>query len=576
MQKPHDLTGSRPRVLVLGREIRAFLSVIRSLGRANLEVHVGMCADDDIALKSNYVSAFHAIPEHKPESTAWLDRISELIRTYEYALVVPTHDESAIPMQIHKDELAEIGCIYNLSEDAFDIAFDKIKSSELAASLGVKLPKQATIDIAELNDGPPVDFNFPIVIKPSSSYTQDDLAQRREVTVVSSTPQLMDTVSKNSGWGEVLIQEVFHGVGTGVEVLANNGEILAIFQHERVHEPLGGGASSYRKSVSLNPELKLATEKLIAALKYTGVAMVEYKIDLDTGDWIFIEINGRFWGSLPLALASGVDFPFYLYDLLVNANTEQRPAGKENVFCRNLRRDVYWNIDNLKERRTDEPSPDSIPLSIVLQETLRLITFRDHIDSFTIDDPKPGFIEFREIGAMVVAKGHSFARRRIRNSRPMRYRNSNKIRDIVHSSEQILFVCSGNICRSPFAEHYAKSALPGVFSVKSSGFHPQDNRCSPFQAIGAALRFEIDLRTHRSSTISEMMVEDSNIIFVFEEKNYERFCVEFPDSTEKVFFLGDLKPQGDYEIEDPYGGDEKRFIDIYNQIRSSIDALRLK
>ena len=457
-------------VLVLGRDIRAFLSVIRSFGRSNLLVHVGMCTPDDLALKSKYVHKYHDIPEYSPNSSEWIDRITQLVGDYGFKLIVPTHDESAIPIQIYRDQLSEICAVYQLNPETFGIAFDKIKSSQLAADLGVNVPKQLTISIEKLNGKLPAEFHFPIVVKPASSYTADDLSQRREVMIVKSSNQLADVIERHKDWGEILIQEIFQGVGVGVEVLANAGNILAIFQHERVHEPLNGGASSYRKSVPLNPELQDATQKLIGALNYTGVAMVEYKLNRENGTWIFIEINGRFWGSLPLAIASKVDFPFYLYDLLVNNNSQSRPRGKIHVYCRNLRRDLYWNIDNLKERLAPNPAKGSTPLSIVALEFLRLFTFRDHIDSFTIDDPKPGLAEFREIGSMVVAKGNSFLKRRIRNATFVKKLTAQRIKGIVHSSRQILFVCSGNICRSPFAEIYAKSILPRVISVRSCGF----------------------------------------------------------------------------------------------------------
>lgn len=562
-------------VLVLGRDIRAFLAVIRSLGRAKLQVHVGMCPEDDMALKSKYITDYHDIPEYTPTSEGWINAITSLVQAHKYKLIIPTHDESAIPMQIYQDKLKPLVNTYSLASDVFDVAFDKIKSSELAAQLGVKLPRQASIELSDLKSGLPKDFSLPIVIKPSSSYTKEDLGIRREVTMVKSPAQLQDVVDKFSNWGEVLIQEVFSGIGTGVEVLAKEGKILAIFQHMRVHEPIGGGASSYRKSVKINPELQKATEDLISALNYSGVAMVEFKFDPQTNDWIFIEINGRFWGSLPLAIASGVDFPYYLYDLMVNGNDSIRPLGKTEVYCRNLKRDLYWHIDNLKERRSANPLPDSIPMSTVAKELFRFITMREHVDSFALDDPKPGLEEFREIIAMVFAKAHSFAKRSIRNSSIVRKHRSKKIKDIVHSAQQIVFVCSGNICRSPFAEYYAKQHLPKVIAMRSCGFHDRTERHSPKQAMASAQRFNIDLTSHRSKVISDVLLEESDIIFIFEEKNFERLAEEYPKHIAKAFFLGDLKPTGDYEIEDPYGGDFDRFTTIYQQVAYSLDTLRL-
>ena len=54
----------------------------------------------------------------------------------------------------------------------------------------------------------------------------------------------------------------------------------------------------------------------MADLRYTGLIMVEFRINVETDDWALIETNGRFWGSLPLAVAAGVDFPRYLYEML--------------------------------------------------------------------------------------------------------------------------------------------------------------------------------------------------------------------------------------------------------------------
>src|SRR5581483_2233614 len=118
--------------------------------------------------------------------------------------------------------------------------------------------------------------------------------------------------------------------------------------HERVHEPLMGGGSSYRRSVAPDPELVAATERMLRALDYTGVAMVEFKKDKRTGAWIFIEINGRFWGSLPLAVACGADFPFWLAELLVGGRREFPKRYDLGVTCRNTTLDLEWLRDNLR------------------------------------------------------------------------------------------------------------------------------------------------------------------------------------------------------------------------------------
>lgn len=96
------------------------------------------------------------------------------------------------------------------------------------------------------------------------------------------------------------------GVGGGQEFLSREGRILTVFQHERVHEPPGGGGSSYRRSVPLDGEMLRQSHSLLEQLRWTGVAMVEYKKDPVSGDFALMEINGRFWGSLSLAVAANL------------------------------------------------------------------------------------------------------------------------------------------------------------------------------------------------------------------------------------------------------------------------------
>jgi predicted ATP-grasp superfamily ATP-dependent carboligase len=68
----------------------------------------------------------------------------------------------------------------------------------------------------------------------------------------------------------------------------------------------------HAKAVSLDAELLGRSERLLDAFGWNGVAMIEYKLDAPTGTPYLMEINGRFWGSLQLAIDSGVDFPALL------------------------------------------------------------------------------------------------------------------------------------------------------------------------------------------------------------------------------------------------------------------------
>src|SRR5262249_43391057 len=153
---------------------------------------------------------------------------------------------------------------------------------------------------------------------------------------------------------------------------------------ERVHEPLGGGGSSYRKSVALDPELFEATKALMRALRYTGVAMAEFKIDPERKTHVFLEINARFWGSLPLAIAAGADFPFWLYEPLVAGRRDFPQRYTEGIYARNWIGDLKWMAANLAADRSD-PTLMTRPLPLVAAELAHVIGGRERSDTFVAD-----------------------------------------------------------------------------------------------------------------------------------------------------------------------------------------------
>ena len=93
--------------------------------------------------------------------------------------------------------------------------------------------------------------------------------------------------------------------------LFDRGRLVAEFSHRRLREkPPAGGASVLSESLPVDPRLREFALRMLGPIGWHGVAMMEYKQDRRTGDFVLMEVNGRFWGSLELAVAAGVDFPF--------------------------------------------------------------------------------------------------------------------------------------------------------------------------------------------------------------------------------------------------------------------------
>lgn len=307
------------------------------------------------------------------------------------------------------------------------------------------------------------------------------------------------------------------------------------------------------------------------ALNYTSIAMLEYKYNFETDEWIFIEINARFWGSLPLAVAAGANFPYFLFQMLLDHKKEFRQKYNENLFCRNFIMDFNWFLANLKHDKTDK-TKETVPLWKVFTEIRNIILFRERSDTFVLDDMMPGF---REVSSFIGSKWNRIRSKALTlgytKTTLCKQRDVRKLSDLRKGANNILFVCKGNICRSPFAEFDLK-VKSDAFHVTSAGYFPKSNRLTPDNGVAAANDLSaLDLQVHRSKIINHEMVIRNDIIFVFDVQNMIEVTSRFPEAKHKTFFLGVLGEGGKVFIEDPYGKSIDEFKHTYQRIGGAID-----
>ena len=336
------------KVLILGNDDRVLLAIARDLGRHGIDVHVAWCDPDSPALLSRYISSFHDLPPYNPNSDDWIEPLNELAASSSFDLVIPCNDYAVVPLQLHRAHLDPRTQWYLINDFAFRVAFDKRQTSRLANELKINVPREFVITPNDLAHGASstrlalIDrhsIRFPVFVKPRSSITQSDVTNKRAAQPVESPAELARLLGEGLPADGVLVQERFRGVGIGVEVLASHGRVLMQLQHQRLRETIDGG-STYRKTISEIRELTEATKQLVRRLDYTGVGMFEFRYDLETGAWVLLEINARFWGSLPLAIAAGANFPYSLYEMLVMNRQTFDSNYAVGVRCRNLINDL--------------------------------------------------------------------------------------------------------------------------------------------------------------------------------------------------------------------------------------------
>jgi protein-tyrosine-phosphatase/predicted ATP-grasp superfamily ATP-dependent carboligase len=559
------------KALVLGKDNRSCLTVIRSLGRKGVTVHLGWCSTDSLVRYSTYVKKVHDIPPYSTVDDLWKKELISILQHEKFDLVLPCSDPTLIPLHIHREDLERYGRIYLLSQENFEVVFNKIKMNHIARRLGINLPKEHCVQGAgELEQALGLEMTYPVIVKPQSSFTVRDLSRKNHVKLARSPKDLRKFGKKLLHNGPIQIQEYFEGIGSGVGVLVENGELLFAIQHQRIHEPIGGGGSSYRKTVPLDKDLFSAVKILMEELKYTGIAMVEFRVNLNTGNWIFVELNGRFWGSLPLAVAAGADFPCWLYELLIRNRRVIGSGYKVDLYCRNLGKDINWLKENLFEAGGRFKDRRKL-IREVISTIKNVVTFKERNDTLVMDDPKPGIIEIRNILTEIVCRRLGKLRLHLMSLMLGRHLYFKVVTRLVRHSKKILFLCKGNICRSPFSEAYARKVFPKNIVIQSCGYYPEANRVCPQEAILAGREYGVDLTEHRSHVWSRSILEGFDLIFIFDEKNRRSLISAFPDIEKKVYYLGPMALGGTPIIKDPIEGTLDEFRETYAKIARAIE-----
>ena len=584
MNDLHEREHPSGKVLVLGDDTRSFLTVVRSLGRKGLEVHVAPLSFSTPALASRYVRRVHRLPYYTGDGASWLTAVENLLIHEKFDLVIPCDDRFFIPFQLHQARLGRQARITCINRAAFEAFYDKSKTRELAASCGVPIARGRELRSAD--DAPLVfrEFSPPYFLKAVSSYQAGNLYSRNKVLRFDSKRTLSKHIKTMDFASAYIVEEQFEGIGVGLGVLASEGKILQAFQYRRVHEPPSGGGSSYRASMAAGADIHLACGRMLEAVNFTGVAMFEFRYNPVTKAWILIEVNGRFWGGLPLAVAAGVDFPYHLYRLTVHGEKAPQADYKTDFFARNLINDFYCTMQELSEVKNEGLLAFLGLLLTRLGEFWRLPFGAEALDTLVRDDPRPGF---QEIGEFV-----AYASGRLPGVKPVKdWLTRRRARKAVHDVRsaargplKVAFVCYGNICRSPFAGLLFEKRLRKFQSdghkmidiqAFSAGVYPVKGRASPGNAIEASRKWGLDLGGRRSNFLDDEDAGGADLIIAFDENNVKSIRERHPDITAPVILLGALSGprRTPLQIEDPYGGDLARFVQIYDQIARGVDAL---
>jgi predicted ATP-grasp superfamily ATP-dependent carboligase len=303
---------SQRTVIITDGDQRASLAVVRSLGAAGYRCVVTSPKRRSIAGSSRYAAREVEVPDALSDPAAFAHTVEALIGEEAAALLIPIAEPAMLALLAERARFAP-AVIPFPDAAAFRAVSDKQRLLEEASRLGISIPAQRVLpDSASALSFDVDSMRYPVVLKPARSVGEH--AGRRAKLGVSYA---VDSAELRRKLRELppaafplLLQQRIDGPGTGIFVLLWNDELRAGFAHRRrAEKPPSGGVSVYRESIAIDNDLLQRSRALLERFDWRGPAMVEYKIDASSGQPYLMEVNGRFWGSLQLAIDAGVDFP---------------------------------------------------------------------------------------------------------------------------------------------------------------------------------------------------------------------------------------------------------------------------
>lgn len=398
MSVQHDNASAGPLdgVIVLGVDSQIGLAVVRDLGRSGVPVFGIGRSSAAVGLHSRYLRRGYV---HGPRDDELLALMNRIAVEDGARFVITVSEGDILFLNRHRAELPSLDLLIP-SEEAMRTVIDKARVYAQAAALGLATPRSFYVAPDGTVPEPLEAADFPVVLKwAEPANIQPRLRAHglpfHKAEYCHDAGELQGALQRYRPLGRYpLVQGYCPGHGLGQMVYLHQGQPVLRFQHRRLHEwPPEGGYSTLCESLppEENASLMNRSVRLLQAIGWEGPAMVEYRFDPATGRAVLMEINGRFWGSLPLAYHAGARFPWLLYNLMGRGQSvEDFDRYRTGVRCKFLLPDLKRLLRILfqPERIQDR--------TLKFNRTIELLGFaaslldpRTRYYVLTLTDPKP-------------------------------------------------------------------------------------------------------------------------------------------------------------------------------------------
>ena len=376
------MTGRRPDAVAVPLiSSGSSVACLRSLGNAGVRT-IGLAETASAAsAHSKHCHEVRRVPSSWSDLDGFTDELFDVAERSDVRTVVPLRESHIYLLAKHRDRLArEISTPWP-SFETFQTVQDWLELAEVATAVDVTVPETAPAD-----EWTHWDEQTVVKSRHSIHVDEDDVYDSDVQFFDSGGEPDVEEVVADFGHVPIAQEYVTGSRECGFFALFDSGEPVATFQHRRVRShSYAGGPSVYRTAID-DPSLEAAGLRLLEALDWHGPAMVEFKYDPVDGEFYLMEINPRFWGSLALPVAAGVDFPKLYYELATGGVDEPAFDYETGVGCHLLIGELSYLYSILTDDYAFIEKPALLPELVAIS---RSVVTEPQFDYLALDDPRP-------------------------------------------------------------------------------------------------------------------------------------------------------------------------------------------
>ncbi|MBX0285435.1 ATP-grasp domain-containing protein [Haloarcula salinisoli] len=375
-------------IVVVSNQAPASLNIVRSLGRRGVRTIAAANREGTPAIASRYCDESVRLPDPFEDIVAYRDALLELAERPAVRTIAPVREPDVYVLSKYRDEFAEH--VSTLWPDAETLAqaHDRVALVDAAETAGVAAPDTELLTDVE-------DWSGRRIVKARYGFLADryveDLGPENAIeagtTEYIEPDERPDVDALVDQMGHVpIVQEYVDGTEYTIRALYDEGEPVVSTQKAlRRGMKYPRGPSVYHEAVDI-PELERAGLAILDELDWHGPASVGFIRDSETGTFKLLEINPRFWASLPCDIHAGVDYPHYYWQLANGATGPFDPAYRPGTASHFLRGELVHLHSVLTEEYAFVPRPS---VGETVSGMAGSLLEQPNFDVFSLDDPRP-------------------------------------------------------------------------------------------------------------------------------------------------------------------------------------------